>query len=111
MTVNRFKGGDMTQAQKILARLVESPATSRDLNNICFRFSARIHELRKEGYVIRSERIKDGLFRFTLEGEPDGKSFEPVGEILGVDVLSHPDAREQATLISVAPAKPTQNWG
>lgn len=46
-------------------------ATNRQLNAISFRYGARIHELRSEGHVIRTEREHDGLFRFFYVGHRD----------------------------------------
>ncbi len=45
-------------------------ATNVELNEIGFRYGARLWELRKEGYRIRTESLGDGLFRFTLLSEP-----------------------------------------
>ena len=41
------------QCREILERLQRGPASSAELNRIAFRYSARIHELRKAGYEIR----------------------------------------------------------
>lgn len=49
----------------VLARLQQGPATSIDLNSICYRYGARILELRKQGYDI-STRKHDGTFLYTL---------------------------------------------
>lgn len=46
----------------------EGTVTNRDLNKICFRYGARIHELRKEGHKIVTSRVKEGLFSFTYKG-------------------------------------------
>lgn len=55
------------QRSAVLARLREGSALSSDLNEICYRYSARIFELRKEGLVIAKERVPDSrLFRYTL---------------------------------------------
>jgi hypothetical protein len=54
-----------TQRAEILSRLERGPATSADLNLICFRYSARIHELRKR-HRIDKESIGGGLYRYTL---------------------------------------------
>lgn len=48
----------MTQKERILARLKEGPARNRDLNEIAFRYSARIAELRAEGHDIHCRRVK-----------------------------------------------------
>ena len=39
------------------------------LTELCMRFGARIHELRKAGYDIRTERIDESRFRFVLVGD------------------------------------------
>lgn len=58
----------VSQKQRILDLLRHCPngVTSRDLNKIAYRYSARIMELRRDGHVIEVSRIKDGLFRFKL---------------------------------------------
>lgn len=57
-----------TQKEHILARLQRGPATNRDLNNIAFRYSARIAELRDEGFDIRWSAVKGrpGLTVYSL---------------------------------------------
>lgn len=49
----------------------QGSATNRQLNVIAFRFGARIHDLRREGHIIRTEREHDGLFRFYYVGPRD----------------------------------------
>lgn len=58
----------ITQCDRILARLQRGPATNRDLNEIAFRYSARIAELRDRGHVIEWEPVKGhpGLTRYRL---------------------------------------------
>ena len=41
-----------TQRARVLTRLLQGSATSEELNRICYRYSARIYELRKLGYEI-----------------------------------------------------------
>lgn len=61
-----------SQTSKVLKMLKrEKVVTNAQLNNICFRYSARIHELRNEGHIIVIDRIKDGLFRYTYKGHVD----------------------------------------
>ena len=50
----------MSQKEKILKLLKESPngVSNFELNEICFRYGARIFELRKEGYPISSTHGK-----------------------------------------------------
>lgn len=51
---------------KVLARLEAGPTTNLELNDLCFRYGARIHELRRQGYDIRGEAVGDGVFIYTL---------------------------------------------
>lgn len=44
------------QRKKILDRLTQGPVSNIELAAICFRYSARIHELRKLGYDIETYR-------------------------------------------------------
>lgn len=61
----------MSQSSRIMKAISrEGGALSSELNGIAYRYSARIHELRKDGVNISTERLKDGLFRYQLvEGE------------------------------------------
>lgn len=55
--------------QKVLARLLEGPATGDELDAIAGRrFGARIFDLGKDGWDIRSEAITRSQFRYTLKG-------------------------------------------
>ena len=59
-----------SQTAKILKLLKEKgSATNVELNKICYRFSARIHELRQEGYNIISVHEKGSIWRFYLGEE------------------------------------------
>jgi hypothetical protein len=64
----------LSQTARIL-KLLKSKhqVTNRDLNRIAFRYSARIADLRVEGWNILSIREKDGLWRFVLQGHRDDK--------------------------------------
>lgn len=58
-----------TQQEKILAILEKAGdhgVTNVTLNRIAFRYGARLHELRKQGYQISTLYIAPGLFRFVL---------------------------------------------
>jgi len=59
------------QCQKILERLTAGPATNVELNKIAFRYSARIHELRKilpNGWTIETGDTDDnGVTRYILK--------------------------------------------
>jgi len=52
---------------QILRRLQMGPATNVQLNKICFRYSARIYDLRSRGYPIRCERGEGGVNVYRLE--------------------------------------------
>jgi hypothetical protein len=60
------------QAKRILAELQRGPKSNTELSAISQRFGARVHELRKAGYVIRIEsrdRVT-GRCVYALEQEP-----------------------------------------
>lgn len=62
----------MSQTARILNLLkANGEATNGQLNKICFRYSARIADLRQEGWVIVSVKEKNGLWRFILTGHRD----------------------------------------
>lgn len=60
----------VSQTTKIL-RLLKSKrtVTNVELNRICFRYTARIHELRKDGYNIQRQYEKPGVFKYWLVQE------------------------------------------
>ena len=62
----------LTKEARIL-RLLKSKgrATNAELNRICFRYGARIHDLRSDGYIIVTNRLKSGLFEFVFKGHKD----------------------------------------
>jgi hypothetical protein len=55
------------QRDHILQALRRGPQTSVDLNAIAFRYSARIHELRKVGHHIVTEPTAFGVAVYRLE--------------------------------------------
>jgi hypothetical protein len=60
--------------EKILATLREAGlrgVTNLELNEIAFRYGARIFELRKLGYEIDKEYVEPGVWRYTLLSEPE----------------------------------------
>lgn len=64
--------GRETQTARILRILKEEGrVTNAELNRICFRYGARLHELRKEGHKIVTSRIGEGLFVFTYKGHKE----------------------------------------
>lgn len=55
------------QTEKILALLKEKPyVTNVELNRICFRYSARILELRNDGHDIQRKYLKPGVYKYWL---------------------------------------------
>ena len=59
----------LSQKERILARLRKGPASNRELNDIAFRYSARIAELRDEGHAIAWRAVKGcpGITLYRLE--------------------------------------------
>ena len=45
-------------------------ATNDQLNDICFRYGARIKELRDEGHRIEREHVMGGCYRYVYQGPP-----------------------------------------
>ncbi len=59
-------------AAKVLGLLRQRPQTTGDFARaFCPRASARIHELRGQGYEIDAERITANAYRYTLRAEPE----------------------------------------
>lgn len=61
-----------TQKERILDKLEragDKGVSNIDLNQICFRYSARLKDLRDEGYQISTIRVKDSIFTFILHKE------------------------------------------
>lgn len=58
----------LNSRDQVLAYLqLHGSATGEDLNRICFRYGARLQELRQAGYRITTEAVRGGLFRYRLE--------------------------------------------
>lgn len=60
------------QCAALLARLQQGPATNVDLSAIAMRYSARIFDLRRQGYAIEitSRDAETGVVTYELRGEP-----------------------------------------
>lgn len=59
---------------RVLAALVEAGergVTNDALNGICFRYGARIKELRDDGHCIDKAHVAGGVYRYTYGGGPD----------------------------------------
>jgi len=68
------------QRQRVLDLLRErgaAGATNRELNQIGFRYGARLWELKRQGFSIRTDRLTDTLFRFVLLAEPQQPKLLP----------------------------------
>lgn len=63
----------MTKMAKILKLLkTNKRVTNHELNKICFRYGGRIHDLRREGHIIKTNRLNnDGLFEYSYHGLSD----------------------------------------
>lgn len=71
------------QRDKILAWLRMRGAKgvlNIELNGLCMRFGARIFELRKAGYDIKTVKLDDSRFRFVLE-EPEPLTLAKLREV------------------------------
>lgn len=65
-------GNKENQTAKILRLFKEKgTVTNAELNKICFRYGARIYDLRKEGHAIVTNHISDGLYEFAYFGHYD----------------------------------------
>jgi len=94
----------MTQCEKIIAALRASGSqgiTSRDMIGMnIFKYSSRIAELRRRGWVIKAHRVRGNLYRYTLKSRPSQSALQaPV-------FIVHP---VQSRLIEVE-QKPRHRW-
>lgn len=60
-----------TQVKKIHNALIEGPKLNKQLSRIALDYTRPIRELRKIGLIIDCERIKEGLFRYTLRDKQE----------------------------------------
>ena len=72
MSTSRTEFADRGPAQRekileILKERGQEGVHNTELNNVCFRYGARIYELRKLGHRIKTVNEARGLFRFVLE--------------------------------------------
>lgn len=63
---------DLSPQQKKLLSLLEDREwhLGPELNGLMYRYSGRIHELRRLGYDIEGERVGKGLWRYRLVETP-----------------------------------------
>lgn len=74
-----FKAQHISQTAKMLRLFKEKRIVSnKELNAICFRYAARIHELRREGHIIITNHVKDSLYHFHYMGERKEKEYGDV---------------------------------
>jgi hypothetical protein len=62
-----------SQRDEILQRLRKrgrDGVLNSELNEICYRYGARLWELRKAGWVIVTQSLGGGLYKFILLREP-----------------------------------------
>ena len=52
---------------KLLKR--KGSVTNVELNKVCFRYAARLHELRREGHDILTIYEKPGVYRYFYRGQ------------------------------------------
>ena len=57
------------QSAAVLERLRLGPATNIELGRICMRYSARVHDLKRAGYRIRSQRVEGAVWSFWIEAK------------------------------------------
>jgi len=62
-----------TKEQKVLEllRSRKNGAMNTELNRICFRYGARIADLRAKRYIIETKREGEGLYSYKLIKEPN----------------------------------------
>lgn len=54
--------------QAVLDALRSGPKTNIQLNAVCYRYGARIHELRRDGlHIITKDYVSPGIFVYTLK--------------------------------------------
>jgi hypothetical protein len=64
-----------SQTSRVLRLLKAKGSVSNvDLNKICYRYGARIHELREDGYIIITNRLPGGLYVFIYKGHIDDQT-------------------------------------
>lgn len=63
-------GRRRTSKQRVLEALTAGPKTNVELNEICYRYGARIHELRRAGHQIEGPTRTGhrGVFTYELHG-------------------------------------------
>jgi len=59
----------ISQKEKILKLLLKRKCVHmRDLNNVAYRYGARLADLRKQGYKIETRQIRAGEFVYEMIG-------------------------------------------
>lgn len=69
--------------EQILALLIArgpQGVTNVEFNrDVCFRYGARIYELRRQGHLIETVRFGEGLFRFVYRGKRGASESVQIG--------------------------------
>jgi len=58
------------QTARIVDLLRRGPATNVELAAVSLKYTSRVSDARAAGYTIECERVRDGVTRYTLTGEP-----------------------------------------
>lgn len=91
---------------EMLTKAGDQGVTNRALNDAgIFRYSARIHELKKEGHDIRKRHVKDGLYIFTLENGAFPTDLEP-GRVSPGAATPQQETEPAGDVDSASPADP-----
>lgn len=88
-----------TKAARILKKLqIDQTVTNWELNKITFRYGSCIHDLRKEGHVIKTNRINnDGLYEYSYHGlTPEAEIEKRLAEI-----KASPEKFERGLLVKI----------
>lgn len=66
----------------LAARHREGPATTHELAAVCLRFGARLHEMKRAGFLWTCEQVGPGTFRYRMLRDylPDGPAAGRRGE-------------------------------
>lgn len=82
--------------QKVLNALKDGPKTTGELTDLySARYGARIKDLRDMGYLIRSEKVRQGSWRYTLDGWKEPARVIPI-PVDSQDAREYEDQQEPA---------------
>ncbi|MGM7720645.1 hypothetical protein [Metabacillus sp. Hm71] len=81
-----------TQREQILNKLRDAGdkgVTNTELLEIAIRYTARLHELYQQGYIIETVSINDGVYNYILKGEPEGETSVSAAVDILAERLNH----------------------